>query len=193
MAKLGPLLGVVVALSVVAAGFDAAGEPRGMPGPSHLPAQALYQRLYQASVRVSRAVQRMMQFEVIDADAAIAEPYAEAAVSAADALVAIAALPDGRRRLAAIHSVRVVRDLSPGASVEGGTLVITVNPSMGDAGRPTSADIVRAIRAATLERMPTGFAIAPLNPRSPRRRVAAVPQGGPAWLRAARADVPASR
>jgi hypothetical protein len=149
MAKLAPMLVVVAALFIGVAASAAAETP--VPAaPPDTRAMALFNRLYQVSVRVSRAVQRTMLVEVPDADDSVEQAYADAAISAGDAIVAVAARANGPARLGAFNMLKLVKGPSSGVRIVDHTLLITIDPATGR--RPSQAEIERA-----LERRPLRF------------------------------------
>lgn len=127
------------------------GSAAALDGPSgplrvgSLTPAALFNRFYQASVRASRAAQHQVGFETReDADAASAAPLADAAVVASQALVDLSGRPDGKTVLARIADVVIAQGARPSAVLQKNTLTITIVPTDGVAGRPSSRRIERA-------------------------------------------------
>ncbi|HZZ37188.1 MAG TPA: DUF4908 domain-containing protein [Caulobacteraceae bacterium] len=119
----------------------------GASQPLRLPALGpvvLYNRLFQASVRASRAAQHLIGFEAPDADATSDALIADAAIIAVEALVTVAARPDGRTLLSRVSKIAFVEGGKPAVALQSGVLTITVAPSQGVAGRPSSRRILRA-------------------------------------------------
>ncbi|MGI8840508.1 MAG: DUF4908 domain-containing protein [Caulobacteraceae bacterium] len=106
---------------------------------------ALYQRLYQASVHATRAAQHLVGFDAPDADAGSDGLIADAAALAVDAMVALAARPGGRARLAHIGKVALTPGPAPAVKLRAGVMTIVVVPPLGLAGRPSSERILRAL------------------------------------------------
>lgn len=105
----------------------------------------LYQRLFQASVRASRAAQHLIGFEAPDADAGSDALIADAAIIAVEAMVTISARPDGKTLLSRVGKIAFIEGGKPAVGLQSGVLTITIAPSQGVAGRPSSRRILRAI------------------------------------------------
>lgn len=104
--------------------------------------QALLERLAQASARASRASHRLISFDA-DASPTSSALIADAASVASEAVVRMTRRPDGRVVLAKIKQVRLAEGRRPGVQLsKAGALQITVAPSQGLAGRPSSERIV---------------------------------------------------
>ena len=102
---------------------------------------ALLQRLAQASIRASRAARHLIVFDAQEVTPGSEAVFADAAQVAAQALVRPAGQSKGEA--AAARFIRVLFTPGPKGSVSAGhgILKITVNPSQGLAGRPSSARI----------------------------------------------------
>lgn len=107
--------------------------------------QALLERLAQASARSSKAARRLIAFDA-DASPASSALIADAALIASEAIVRLSRQPDGRAALAKVKQVRLNEGRRPGAQLTGGVMSITVAPTQGLAGRPSSERIVAAAR-----------------------------------------------
>jgi hypothetical protein len=106
--------------------------------------QALLERLAQASARASRAARRLIPFDA-DATPASSALIADAAIVASEAVVRLARVAEGRAILARIRHVELVEGKKPQAKLaKTGSLQITVAPTQGLAGRPSSERIVAA-------------------------------------------------
>ncbi len=105
--------------------------------------QALLERLAQASARASRAARRLIPFDA-EASPASSALIADAALVASEAVVRMAR--DGSRKaMGRLQKVRVVEGRKPAANLDrGGVLRITVTPTQGLAGRPSSERIMSA-------------------------------------------------
>ena len=109
---------------------------------------ALFNRFYQASVRASRAAQHEVGFETReDAEPATAAMLADAAVVTGEALVDIAARPDGKTILGRVADVIIAQGSRPEVSLQKGVLTVTIVPAHGVAGRPSSHRIEKAAGA----------------------------------------------
>lgn len=109
---------------------------------------ALLQLLAQASGRVSKAARRLVTFNAPDVPAGAEPIFADSAQVTAEAMVDVAAAEDGRRRLARLRQVRLVKGRQPSARVGAGALEVSINPEMGLAGRPSSRMVTEALLAA---------------------------------------------
>ncbi|HEY5072689.1 MAG TPA: DUF4908 domain-containing protein [Caulobacteraceae bacterium] len=105
----------------------------------------LYERLFQASVRSSRVAQHLVGFDALDANVGSDGLIADAALVAVGAMVSLAARPGGRSALARVGKVAFVEGGKPEVSMRAGVLMITVAPSRGLAGRPSSERIMSAL------------------------------------------------
>ena len=103
--------------------------------------QQLLERLAQASARTSRAARRLIAFEA-DASPASATLTADAAMIASEALIRLARTPDSRALLARVLRVHLSEGQKSRARLQQGTIEITVAPSEGFAGRPSSDRII---------------------------------------------------
>jgi len=124
----------------VAAALAGAGAPlRLQPmGP-----QALLERLAQASARASRAARRLIPFDA-EATPESSALVADAALVTSEAVVRMTRTADTRRKLLRLQKVRLVVGRRANAQLERGELRVTVAPSHGLAGRPSSERIAVA-------------------------------------------------
>jgi hypothetical protein len=127
------------------------GSPAALAGASRplrlapLSSTALFNRFFQASVRVSRAAQHQVGFETHeDAEPITAAYLGDAALVASEALVSVASQTGGRAALARVNAVVIAQGPKPAANLRKGVLTITITPSEGLAGRPSSRRIERA-------------------------------------------------
>jgi hypothetical protein len=112
---------------------------------ARLDAGALYQRLVAASLRASRAAQRLIAFQALDVDADSAGLIADAALVATESVVQLAASPGGRQRLSQVGRFDFTRGRSADVRFEGGVIHIAVASDRGAPERPSSARILQAI------------------------------------------------
>jgi hypothetical protein len=108
--------------------------------------QALLERLGQASLRASRAAKHVILFDA-EASPASSAVIADAAVVASVAVAHLAERPQGQSRLAGLRRVFLAQGKRVAATLERGTLKITVTPELGLAGRPSSQRIAAAMAA----------------------------------------------
>jgi len=128
-----------------AAALDGASPPLRLAA---LSPAALFTRFYQASVRASRAAQHQVGFETReDAEPGTAAAMADAAMVACEAMIDMASRPDARRVLARITDVLIAQGPNPAAALQGRVLTITIVPSQGVFGRPSSRRIEHAAGA----------------------------------------------
>jgi hypothetical protein len=132
-----------------AAALDGAGVPLRVPplGPA-----ALWHVLFQASIRCTRAGQHLIGIEALDVSSASDGLVADAAQVTSEAMAELAARPDGKALLASVAKVAFVEGGGSNVAVHGGVVTITVVPSQGLAGRPSSQRIMRAIGAQPIIR-----------------------------------------
>lgn len=109
-----------------------------------LSAQAFSERLLHAAIRSGRAARRAITFQA-DASSNSAGLMGDAAVVTSLAFLRVADRPDGRYLLSGIGKVQFLEGKKPSASVRDGALWITVAPSMGLAGRPSSERIAKVL------------------------------------------------
>ena len=128
-----------------------AGEAVSLAGdgtPLRLPVispNALFQRLAQSSFRASRAARRTIVFDA-EATPASSSLIYDASLVVSLAIARLAQRNDGLTRLSRVQRVALMEGARPTASMAGATLRITVTPSMGLAGRPSSEMIAMVVR-----------------------------------------------
>jgi hypothetical protein len=106
---------------------------------------ALGQRLLQASYRASRAAKRLIVFDAQEVTPGSEAVFADAAAVAAEAVVRITRRKDAKSLMGRFARVLFAPGPRCGAQVRKGVMSITVNPSQGLAGRPSSARILDAV------------------------------------------------
>jgi hypothetical protein len=107
-------------------------------------AALLFRRVCFASERAYRAAGHIVTFSAETADPASVDELADAADTASDAIVDLAARPGGKRLLTQINRVLISVGQTQ-VSVKGDAIIITVDPSDGPAGCPTSQSIQSAM------------------------------------------------
>lgn len=107
----------------------------------------LYQHLALASARSGRAAQHSIAFTAIDADATSDGLMADAAIVVSEAMVDLAVRPKGRALLKHIGRVAIIRGAESAAAFRDGVIVITIAPTEGVYGRPSSLRIEQALKA----------------------------------------------
>jgi hypothetical protein len=127
-----------------AAALAGSGNPlRLMP----LTPQALVERLLQASVRASRAARHGVLFDA-EATPGSSAVIADAALVTSLAVVRLSEKQEGRSVLARLRRVLLMEGRKSSARFEQGTMLITVAPTLGLAGRPSSDRIIAVARAS---------------------------------------------
>ncbi len=109
---------------------------------------ALGQKLLQASYRASRAARRLIVFDAQEVTPGSEAVFADAAAVAAEAVVIITRRKDAKALVARFGRVLFAPGPQAAANVRKGVMSITINPSQGLAGRPSSARIVQAVAHA---------------------------------------------
>jgi len=107
----------------------------------------LYQRLIQASMKSSRAAQHGIDFDAPDADPGSDGLIADAAAAVVEAFVSLSGRPGGHAILRRLGSVAIQSTGKSTVVLRGRVVTITVNPSLGFAGRPSSERILLALGA----------------------------------------------
>ena len=128
----------------------AAAAPNGVGAPLRLMSvgpTGLYHILLQASAKASRAARHLVGFEAPEADPTSDGLIADAAVVASEAMVTLSGDNGGRSILNRVARVEILRGSQPGASLRGTVVAITVAPTLGVAGRPSSQRILFAMGA----------------------------------------------
>lgn len=128
-----------------AAALDGGSSPLRLP---MLSQEALYSRLFQAMVRTSRATQHQIPFEAgKDVDPATMALMADTAIVASQALIDMAGRPANKGVVTRILDVTIVAGSRPAVALQRGVLMVTIAPTEGLAGRPSSRWIERAAGA----------------------------------------------
>lgn len=104
----------------------------------------LFRLMAQRSYMVSQAVGgRLVE---VNLDGEQSESLCvEAMIVATEAVIRIARSPTARQYIADLRSITIVEGRRAGVTYAGGRLTVTVDPSQGMAGRPSSARVIRAI------------------------------------------------
>ncbi len=105
-------------------------------------AQALLEKLGQASIRASHAARRLIPFEA-EATPTSSSLIADAAMVTSEAVVRMTKKPSDHRFLDKILKVRLLAGRKAGATLDQGVLEVTVSPTQGLAGRPSSDRIIQ--------------------------------------------------
>jgi hypothetical protein len=116
-------------------------------------AHTLFSCFYRASIRASHAARHQVVFETLtNANPETASSFLDAVNVTSEAFVDIAGRSGGKSVLDRITEVSFVVGEQPSANLADGVLTITIVPSSGSAGRPSTGQIERAaIRPAAPE------------------------------------------
>jgi len=114
------------------------GEAPPIRPPAVMSPTALFQRLAQASAHASHAMQRLVEFDAPDVTPDSANLVADAAMVTAEAIVA---LDKKTREGLKLNRVVFLVGHAPAAKYLDGVLQVTVTPTRGVAGRPSSRRI----------------------------------------------------
>jgi len=122
------------------ASFSGAGQSLTPPtlGP-----RLLFQLMAQRSYMVSQVVGRLVEVN-LDGDQSEAL-CVEALVVTTEAVIRIARSPTARQYVSDLRSISIIEGDRAGVTYARGRLVVTVDPSEGMAGRPSSARVIRAV------------------------------------------------
>jgi hypothetical protein len=110
---------------------------------------SLFRTLAAASVRISRAAHHLIGLEANEEPGAQAVQL-QAVRAVEDAVVRLAAEPDGQAVLQAVNHVVFVAGRLPGAVVEAGTLRVTYSSELVEDGHPSADEIAAALRRGAL-------------------------------------------
>jgi hypothetical protein len=127
----------------------AAAAPTGNAPPIRLAPmgpQALLERLAQGSARATRAARHTILFQA-EATPGSSALIGDTVIVASVAITRMADHPSRRSRLAGLKRVFMQEGRRVAAELEEGTLTITVVPSLGLSGRPSSERLERALAA----------------------------------------------
>ncbi|WP_296165070.1 DUF4908 domain-containing protein [uncultured Brevundimonas sp.] len=103
----------------------------------------LFDLMARRSVMLSQALGRLVEIN-LDGDESEAL-CVEALIVTTDAVARIARSPSARSRLNGLRSITIIEGARAGVTYRGGRLVVTVDPSQGQAGRPSSTRVIRAL------------------------------------------------
>jgi len=118
------------------------GEGRSLTPPTLGP-MLLFRLMAQRSAMVSQVVGHLVQ---VDLDGDQSEALCvEALVVTTEAVIRIARSPTARQYVAEMRRISITEGSRAGVTYSRGVLTVTVDPSEGMAGRPSSARIIRAI------------------------------------------------
>jgi hypothetical protein len=125
------------------------GSPASLTGPGQslspptLGPVRLFELMARRSAMVSQALGRLVE---INLDGQVSESLCvEALIVTTDAVARIARSPSARSSLDSLRSITIVEGARSGVTYSRGRLVVVVDPSQGQAGRPSSSRVIRTI------------------------------------------------
>ena len=129
-------------------------EPEGMPAaligdaedlqtPPVIPISVMLQRSTQASYRTSRVALHAVTFDLINVTPTTSPLFLDAITITSDALVRLGRRKEARLFLTKLEKVQFLPGAKPDVGFNGAVLTITVAPSKGYAGRPSSDRITK--------------------------------------------------
>ncbi len=119
-----------------------AGAGQSLAPPSLGPVR-LFDLMARRSVMLSQALGRLVE---INLDGERSEALCvEALIVTTDAVARIARSPSSRSRLSGLRSITIMEGPRASVSYSSGRLVVVVDPSQGQAGRPSSTRVIRAL------------------------------------------------
>lgn len=106
---------------------------------------SLFRHLLREAARGGQAMRGELEIRARDVDPDTDDVFGDAATVAVDGIVRMSRTQLGRERLTNLGLILIVEGPGPDARRDGNTLVITIAPRLGPAGRPSSARIIRAL------------------------------------------------
>ena len=129
-----------------AAAFDGASPPLRIP--PAMSAEALESRLFQDMIHTSRVTQHQIGFAAgKDPNPGTSALMADTAMIVSQALIEMAGRPGNKGIVTRIMEVMIIVGPRPAVALERGVLTVTITPSAGLNGRPSSRWIERAAKA----------------------------------------------
>lgn len=105
----------------------------------------LLRHFMRESIRAGQAVDHDFEISARGVEPDASDVFGDAATVAVDGVVRLSQSNAGRERLTNLRTMLIVMGSAAGVRRDGTTLVITVNPRHGPAGRPSSARVMRAL------------------------------------------------
>lgn len=107
--------------------------------------QTLFRHMLREATRGGQAIRGQLEIRARDVEPQTDDIYGDAATVAIDGIVRLSQARGGRERLQGLRILSIVEGSGPDARREGDTLVVTLAPRLGPAGRPSSARVMRAL------------------------------------------------
>lgn len=120
------------------------GEARRLNLPEH-DIRFLLRHFMRESVRAGQAIGQDFEITARAVDPAASDVYGDAATVAVDGIAGLAGTRGGRERMSGLRSILISSGPGPDVRRDGETLLLTVSPRLGAAGRPSSARVARAL------------------------------------------------
>jgi hypothetical protein len=105
----------------------------------------LLRHFMRESARAGQAMDQDFEISARGVEPDASDIFGDAATVAVDGVVRMSQSNAGRERVTNLRTMLIVIGSAAGARREGTTLIITVNPRLGPAGRPSSARVMRAL------------------------------------------------
>jgi hypothetical protein len=109
-----------------------------------LTVNALFDHMLRSANHCSRLARHTVWFEAPNADAGSVALIADSVTIVEGAIFYISRRADGRLLLAKVRKISVVVSNHPAVGLDQGVLIVTIAPTQGYAGRPSSARIMQA-------------------------------------------------
>jgi len=107
--------------------------------------QTLFRHMLREAARGGQAIRGQLEIRARDVEPQTDDIYGDAATVAIDGIVRVSQTRSGREHLQGLHVLSIVEGSGPNARRDGDTLVVTITPRLGPAGRPSSARVMRAL------------------------------------------------
>lgn len=107
--------------------------------------RSIVRHLVRESARGTDAVGNLVEITAQDVDDSTDDIFGDAATVSIDGVVRASQSRGGRERLSGLRELRLVLGSSPDVRRSGASLIVTITPRLGPAGRPSSARVARAL------------------------------------------------
>jgi len=108
--------------------------------------RSLFRHMLREAARGGQALHGQLEIRAQDVEPATDDLYGDTATVAVDGIVRLSQSRNGRDRLAGLRILSIVEGMGANVQRDGDTLIVTIAPSQGLAGRPSSARVMRALR-----------------------------------------------
>lgn len=107
--------------------------------------RVLLRHFMRESVRAGQAIGTDFEITARAVDPGSSNSFGDAATVAVDGVIRVGQSRAGRERLSGLRTIVIAAGAGPDARRNGDTLLVTVAPRLGPAGRPSSARVARAL------------------------------------------------